>query len=343
MRGELVKGIRFVWATAVFVACAHSIPEAPTPVVIDARPDGPAAEPSRPVEREAPVLRRPAGPPIPLPDVPVELSPRRPLQAGVAVVRIGQPAGPALESPSLAVAGRPVMLAPSAEGWVGVAALPLDSAGYQPVELAYRRAGRSEEKTFVVPVVPRTYPSTRIRISAGARSDPEVDARIARERVVIDAALRGSGPVWLPREPFGWPRPPVRTSPFGQRRMFNRNVASRHLGLDLRGRRGDPVRAPAAGRVVLSGNFYYQGNAVYLDHGLGLVTAYFHFSRTDVEMGELVEAGEVIGAVGSTGRSTAPHLHWSAYVGGTNVDPESLIGLSLFPAGDGASGAVSPP
>lgn len=335
VRRDTVKGIRLVGATAALAACAHSIPEPPPPVVIDPRPAGHTTEPVRPADREPAVFRRPPGPPLPLPDVPVELSPRRPLQAGAVVVRVRQPGGPPLESPTLAVAGRPVALTPTAEGWAGIAALPLDSAGYHPVELMYRRAGRSEERTFVIPVAERTYPSSRIRISAGGRSDPEVDARIARERALIDAALRSSGSEWLPREPFGWPRPPVRTSAFGQRRMFNGNVASRHLGLDLRGRRGEPVRAPAAGRVALTGNFYYQGNAVYLDHGLGLVTAYFHFARTDVEIGDLVEAGQVIGAVGSTGRSTAPHLHWSAYVGGANVDPESLVGLSLFP--DGAS------
>lgn len=342
MRGKNVKAIRLVWVTAAFVACAHSIPEPPAQVVIDARPEGASVETSRPVEDERAVFRRPPGPPLPLPDVPVEVSPRRPLQAGVAVIRVRQPSGPPLESPTLAVAGRPVVLGRTAEGWVGVAALPLDSAGVQPVELRFRRAGVSEERTFVVPVSGRTYPSSRIRISAGARSDPEVDARIARERALIDEALGSSGPRWLPREPFGWPRPPVRTSPFGQRRMFNGSVASRHLGLDLRGRRGEPVRAPAAGRVVLTGDFYYQGNAVYLDHGLGLITAYFHFSRTDVEMGDLVEAGQVIGAVGSTGRSTAPHLHWSAYVGGTNVDPESLVGLTLFPD-EGSNRPVSRP
>ena len=87
--------------------------------------------------------------------------------------------------------------------------------------------------------------------------------------------------------------------------------------------------APAAGRVLLTGSFYYQGNAVYVDHGMGLVTAYFHFSSIAVEEGDLVAPGQLLGRVGSTGRSTAPHLHWSAYVNGENVDPESLIGFHL--------------
>jgi murein DD-endopeptidase MepM/ murein hydrolase activator NlpD len=103
------------------------------------------------------------------------------------------------------------------------------------------------------------------------------------------------------------------------------------MGLDLRGRRGQPAYAAAAGRVTLTGRFVYQGNAVYVDHGFGVVTAYFHFSSIDVEEGDIVEAGQVIGRVGSTGRSTAPHLHWSAYVHGVNVDPESLIGFRLTP------------
>lgn len=103
------------------------------------------------------------------------------------------------------------------------------------------------------------------------------------------------------------------------------------MGLDLRGRRGNPVYAPAAGRVLLTGRFFYQGNAVYLDHGLGLVTAYFHFSEIAVERGDFVEPGQLIGRVGSTGRSTAPHLHWSAYVDGHSVDPESLVGFVLTP------------
>ncbi len=230
------------------------------------------------------------------------------------------------------------MLARDSSGWHGIGGLPLDSAGFFDLELYFTRARESVERTVVVPVRARTYPSTRIGLSARGVADPELDARIARERETITRALATSGPVWIPDQPMGWPRrPPIKTSPFGQRRTFNGSVRSRHLGLDLRARRGNPIMAAAAGRVALAGNFVYQGNAVYLDHGLGLFTAYFHMSRLEVEVGDLVEPGQVLGRAGSTGRSTAPHLHWSAYVNGVTVDPESLVGLWLAPGPDGVT------
>lgn len=309
-------------------ACA-SIPDPPAPV---GTPASPYIASGPPPEIPAPQLH--AAPPAisaPLPALPLDVAvqPRRPRQASVVRVRVIEPPGPALERPTATLAGTPVSLRRDGKGWIGLAALPLDSAGTLVFELAGTRDGRPVLERRALAVQPRTYPSTRIRISAGGASDPAVDARIARERELIQSRLTASGARWYPTEPFDWPRPPVRTSPFGQRRVFNGSVQTRHLGLDLRGRRGEPTYAAAAGRVLLTGSFYLQGNAVYVDHGLGLVTAYFHFSSIEVEDGQVVEAGQLLGRVGSTGRSTAPHLHWSAYVDGVNVDPESLIGFYL--------------
>ena len=170
-----------------------------------------------------------------------------------------------------------------------------------------------------------------------------MEARIAREREVIRQAMSRSSDTWIPDGPFGWPRDPVvRTSPFGGRRVFNGSVRSRHMGLDLRARMGHPIMAPADGRVVVADRFYYQGNAVYLDHGLGVFTSYFHMSRLEVEEGEMVRQGQVLGRSGSTGRSTAAHLHWSAYVNGVTVDPESLVGLQLMPSRETADDEERP-
>ncbi len=325
-------------ACVVALGCASALPAPPAPVDVEAVP---ALRSPFPFPTTTPRLAAPPPPAPPLAAPRIDWWPVRPRQASVVRIGIRQPGGPPLEDVSVRVAGRPIRLVPAAGGWTGIAGLPLDSAGFYPIDLRFRRRGRIEVQAIYFPVEPRTFPSTRIRISAGASSDPAVEARIARERMIIRSALASSGDIWYPREPFGWPRPPERTSPFGQRRMFNGEVRSRHLGLDLRGRRGTPVRAPADGRVLLTGNFYFQGNAVYVDHGLGLVTAYFHFSSTAVREGEVVRKGQVLGRVGSTGRSTAPHLHWSAYVAGENIDPESLVGFEL-PAVEPVTGALEP-
>lgn len=317
------------------VGACSSIPDAPIPLTFDIRPLGEGYLTLEALSRPADGGRRlsaPPPPPLPLPQPRIEWWPERPLQGSVVALRIVQPAGPPLEDVRVRFAGRAVSLEHDASRWIGLGGLPLDSAGFFAVELEFTRGRERESKTVVVRAQERAYTSTRISISAGGAANPELDARIARERDMISAALASSSPVWIPDEPIGWPRrPPIKTSPFGQRRMFNGRVRSRHLGLDLRARRGNPIMAAAAGRVALAGRFVYQGNAVYLDHGLGLFTAYFHMSRLEVQVGDLVEPGQVLGRSGSTGRSTAPHLHWSAYVRGVTVDPESLVGLSFSP------------
>jgi murein DD-endopeptidase MepM/ murein hydrolase activator NlpD len=95
--------------------------------------------------------------------------------------------------------------------------------------------------------------------------------------------------------------------------------------VDLAGTTGTPVRAANRGVVVVAGSFYYQGNAVYLDHGNGLVTSYLHLSRLLVSPGDTVDPGRVIGLVGATGRVTGPHLHWTAHFGRILFDPLSLM------------------
>ena len=100
------------------------------------------------------------------------------------------------------------------------------------------------------------------------------------------------------------------------------------MGTDYAGRLGAPVRAAGRGVVALVADFYLAGHAVYLDHGGGLVTGYFHLSRVDVATGDTVAAGQRIGAVGRSGRATGPHLHWIARYGGITVDPASLFQLS---------------
>lgn len=222
---------------------------------------------------------------------------------------------------------RPVPLARTAEGWFGVAPLPVGESGPTELVLRFRLGPDSTAvQRTTVPVRAHEFPATRLSVAPGY-SDPSPEAlrRIREDRRRITAALARVSPRWLPRGPFRRPRRGRVTSPFGQRRLFNGELRSRHTGLDISGDRGDPVRAAARGRVALTGHFYFAGNAVFLDHGLGVYTAYFHLSEIEVQEGEVLERGDLVGEVGATGRVTGPHLHWGLYVAGLPLDASSLL------------------
>jgi murein DD-endopeptidase MepM/ murein hydrolase activator NlpD len=158
--------------------------------------------------------------------------------------------------------------------------------------------------------------------------DAETQARIERENATARQIGRDSHDtprMWT--APFIRPRTSVVTSRFGSGRMFNGTLTSRHLGVDFRGKTGDPIVAANRGIVALVANFFLAGNVVYIDHGNGVVTACFHMSKPLVQKGDTVQRGQTIGLIGSTGRVTGPHLHWSARYGALTVNPLDLVAL----------------
>jgi hypothetical protein len=228
------------------------------------------------------------------------------------------------------IAGEPLHLWTSdAVTWSGLAAVPIDGADSVPVTLVLHLSDGVDTVRTIIGTVAPVVAMERLSVAPKmAQPDSAAQARIAREIAQARAVSRASHTtprIW--QEPMLLPRNSRITSTFGTGREFNGKVMSRHLGTDLAGAVGEPVRAPTDGRVALVADFYLAGKVVYLDHGEGLVSAYFHLSRADVMEGQTVRAGEVIGEVGQSGRVTGPHLHWVMRYGNVSVDPMSAVAL----------------
>ena len=149
----------------------------------------------------------------------------------------------------------------------------------------------------------------------GLSNSPDESQKLAQASAVVTMA-----PLW--QGLFRVPAPGEVTAPFGEARSYNGGpVASWHGGVDLAAPAGGPVLAAAAGRVVLAQKLTVQGNTVVIDHGLGLISAYFHMDAIQVKVGDAVKQGQAVGVVGNTGLSTGPHLHWEIRLGGVPVDP----------------------
>jgi murein DD-endopeptidase MepM/ murein hydrolase activator NlpD len=225
-------------------------------------------------------------------------------------------------------AGEPLHFAASAGGALeALAAVPIDTRAELEVALFTDGEAGVDTLRVRVPVRPGEYRMERLTVAPrfGREPDAALAARIADESARAMAVSRASHDtprMW--EGEFVRPRPGRVTSGFGHGRSFNGQVQSRHMGTDLAGAVGAPVRAANRARVALVGEFHLGGNVVYLDHGAGLVTAYLHLNRAHVREGEIVEAGQVIGEVGATGRVTGPHLHWIARYGTITIDPLSL-------------------
>ena len=216
-------------------------------------------------------------------------------------------------------------------GWFGIAGIQIGTSGAVELELTLTYGnGEVRVQSVSIGVAAREFASTEMSVAARySAPPPDVQARIASDRERIGAALSTVTGEWLIDGSFRAPRPLVVTSPFGQRRVFNGELRSRHTGLDLSGDPGNPVHAAARGRIILADDFYFSGNGVFVDHGLGVFTGYFHLSRILVEEGQVVEAGDLVGEVGSTGRVTGPHLHWSLWVDGVGLDAGSLLAIPV--------------
>jgi murein DD-endopeptidase MepM/ murein hydrolase activator NlpD len=220
----------------------------------------------------------------------------------------------------------PVLLAD--RGWVAVIGIPLDEKpGLQAATLGPAGDEGQPLRRLEFEVADKKYAEQRLVVKNERQVNPNARdlVRIERERVRIDAAL---GAYTAGRVPQLRMHPPVggeRSSSFGLRRYFNGESRNPHSGMDIAAPAGTRILAPAAGRVLDTGDFFFNGNTVFLDHGEGVVTMYCHLSRIDVNPGQEVASGDVLGLVGATGRVTGPHLHWGVAINRAMVDPALLL------------------
>ncbi len=243
-------------------------------------------------------------------------------------------------APSGTMAGRPLEFWRAADGWSALAALPTETAP-GPLPASVEADGVQLEET--ISVVEPGFPSRAISVAPRfVEPPPEVKRRIEDDRLAFLAAYdRPLTPPTFGRG-FAWPYRAPLTGRFGDQRVFNGTRESVHYGIDIDGPRRAPVGASNDGVVVLARNAYLSGNSVVVWHGAGVYTIYFHLDRIDVRVGAEVRRGQRIGTIGSTGRSTGPHLHWSVRVAGLFVDPESLLGID-FDSGTAPARLAGPP
>ncbi|RCJ34766.1 peptidase [Nostoc minutum NIES-26] len=196
---------------------------------------------------------------------------------------------------------------------------PLEKAGTRTIKIS----GDGQVQNLAVKIGTRKFPVQRITLPPGKAGVDATEYEL--KRVAAFKALETPQKYW--NGPFLKPNAGRISTIYGVRRYYNGTFAKDyyHRGVDYAGAAGSPVTAPAAGRVALVGRvsqgFRVHGNVVGIDHGQGVTSIFMHLSRINVKEGDTVKAGQVIGAVGSTGAATGPHLHWGLYVNGQSVDP----------------------
>jgi murein DD-endopeptidase MepM/ murein hydrolase activator NlpD len=232
-----------------------------------------------------------------------------------------------------ALAEEPLHFLKAAGGvWHAIGGVPVDAEGNLVANAVITRASGKTEIARVRFTMPRIPPAVAKPLAVDSSFTKPLDAatiaRINRENArarEIGRDAHRRAPMWTAQ--FLRPRSSVITSEFGSGRVFNGRLSSRHLGVDFRGAVGEPIRAANRGVVALVDRFFLAGNVVYIDHGGGVVTSYFHLSKQLVTTGDTVARGQVIGLVGNTGRVTGPHLHWAARYGALTVNPLDLVSI----------------
>ena len=240
---------------------------------------------------------------------------------GIAEINLGESRGLA---PKVFFNNNRVLVIPRQNQWQALVGIPLSTApGMHEIQI--ERNGKPETFTFLV--LDKHYPEQHLKIENKRLVDemnPDDIKRIEAEKQLMENIKN----VWTEGAvdtDFKAPVDGRLSSLFGLKRFFNEVPRNPHNGLDIAAAAGTPILAPASGTVIGTGNFFFNGNTVFINHGQGLLSAYLHMTAIQVQNGQRVEQGQLLGTVGNTGRATGPHLHWIMYLNKETVDPALFI------------------
>lgn len=204
--------------------------------------------------------------------------------------------------------------------WLAIVGIPLSAKiGIQTLQ--------SDKKSISFTITDKKYQEQHITIENKHHVNPDAaeTTRYEKEKAIMDTAFKTYSTTSNPITFFEKPSDAPLSSAFGLKRFFNNEPRNPHSGLDFAAKEGAPIKAPAAGTVIVTGEFFFNGNTIMIDHGYGLISMYCHLSRIDVQQGDIIKKGQLIGKVGKTGRATGAHLHWSISLNNTRVDPLLFI------------------
>jgi murein DD-endopeptidase MepM/ murein hydrolase activator NlpD len=200
----------------------------------------------------------------------------------------------------------------------------------KPFSCYYQDQKGSPVKIGEFKVVQKEFPSEKLSVDKKRVFLSKKDsARANRERLIRAKAYNSSPKTPYFFTPFELPIESLVTSIYGSKRLFNNKKQTQHLGTDFRAAVGVPIKTANRGKVVISRDFFYTGNTIIIDHGMGIFTTYGHLSKRLVQEGEIIPEGTIIGHAGATGRVTGPHLHWGVTVNNLAVEGDSLVEASL--------------
>ncbi len=257
---------------------------------------------------------------LPLPAL--ALPQAEPVPGGIAIIPLE--ASSDNDVPQVSFNGVRVLVARDGEHWQAVIGIPLDTAPGDH-EVRVQRGSKTQTQPFQVR--DKAYATQHLTLKDKRKVEPTAEdlARIRHETAEIKAALAHWSESATVETAFTPPADGRLSSSFGLRRYFNGQPRKPHSGLDIAAAPGTPVTAPAAGKVISTGDYFFNGNTVFIDHGQGLVTMYCHLSRIDAQPGQRLAQGEALGAVGMSGRATGPHLHWGVSLNRAMVDPALFL------------------